>query len=330
MLGGVVVAAGVAMAAFTKAAMNNIDALSKQARVAGLSVAQFQAMSLVAEEAGVSSESLSKNLVKMQNNLVDLGKGTKTQVEAFGALGLSYSQLEGLDAAGQFELIAEKISTISDPVQKTAVALDIFGKSGAEALLMMPGYSAALANATKFQRDFGLAVSDVDAQQIEAANDAIGRTQMIMAALSTELAVTFAPALEKMATVMLSMAAAFNHMLESGAPVNELFGGVTGRAEEFLGVDLYNKLLLDAEAFDHAKGAITSYKEAMAFLDVQPTINSLNELEDTLFSIGEVDAAGKIGDLGAQLATARARQAWCHSSPKCHGCGRSRASRKTA
>lgn len=300
-----VVTASVAMAAFTKRAMDNIDALSKQARVAGVSVATFQAMAQVADEAGVSSESLSKNLVKMQNNLVDLGKGAKSQVEAFGALGLSYSQLEGMDASGQFELIAKAISGISDPAERTAAALDIFGKSGAEALLMMPGYSDALANATKFQKDFGLAVSDVDAQQIEAANDAIGRTQMIMAGLSTELAVTFAPALEKIATVMLGMAAAFNQMLESGAPVNQLFGSVTGRAEEFLGVDLYNKLLLDAEAFDRVKGALTSYKEAMAFLDVQPTIAAFNELEDTLFSIGEVDAAGKIGDLGAQLAMAK-------------------------
>ena len=51
--------AGAALAAFTRASMDNIDALSKQVRVAGVSVAQFQAMALVAEEAGVSSETLS-------------------------------------------------------------------------------------------------------------------------------------------------------------------------------------------------------------------------------------------------------------------------------
>jgi len=50
-----VLSASVAMAAFTKAAMNNIDAMSKSARIAGVAVSEFQAMSLVAGEAGVST-----------------------------------------------------------------------------------------------------------------------------------------------------------------------------------------------------------------------------------------------------------------------------------
>ena len=292
-----IVSVAKSMVAFTLEGLKNIDMLSKQARVAGLSVAQFQAMSLVAEEAGVSSESLSKNLVKMQNNLVDLGKGTKTQVEAFGALGLSYSQLEGLDAAGQFELIAEKISTISDPAQKTAAALDIFGKSGAEALLMMPGYSAALANATKFQKDFGLAVSDVDAKQIEAANDAIGRTTTALSSLSTELAVTFAPAIEMVA---LGLAGLVHDVLGVESALDGVFG--SGEiAKAILGEDIYNQLNRDAEAFKKVAIEVGTLAGTLRSLEgvVDSAATSFDFMGQRLSILGAGDLAQDFYDLSA-------------------------------
>ena len=206
-LGGAVVAAGAAMVSFTRAAMNNIDALSKQARVAGVSVATFQAMSLVAEEAGVSSEALSKSLVKMQDNLAGLSRGAAAQVAAFGQIGVSFADVQGMATDEQFALIAEKISAISDPTMRTAAALDIFGKSGADALNMMTGYGAAIQNAAAFQEKFGLAVSDTDAANIEAANDAIGRAQIAIGSLGTELAVTFAPAIEQVAIGLQNLVA---------------------------------------------------------------------------------------------------------------------------
>ena len=131
---GAVVAAGTAIAALTKRSLDNIDALSKQARAAGVSVASFQAMAQVAGEAGVESDKLSGLLVKMQKNIASLGQGATSQVDAFARIGLSFSDLAGLKADEQFSLIAEAISSISDPTTKTAAALDVFGKSGAHLL----------------------------------------------------------------------------------------------------------------------------------------------------------------------------------------------------
>lgn len=193
--------AATALTALTKSSMNNIDVLSKQARALGVSVSSFQAMAMVAEEAGVQSDQLSKILIKMQDNIASLGDGTKAQVDQFSALGISIADLVGLGADEQFKLIAERINGITDPAQKTAAALNIFGKSGADAITMLDGYGAALDNAAQFQRDFGIAVSDVDAQQIEAANDAMGRMGMAAEGLGNVLAVALAPAIEETANM---------------------------------------------------------------------------------------------------------------------------------
>jgi hypothetical protein len=61
-----------ATVALTRSSMNQIDALTKQARQVGLLTRDFQAMSLVAEEAGVSTGSLTNMLGIMQRNIVEL------------------------------------------------------------------------------------------------------------------------------------------------------------------------------------------------------------------------------------------------------------------
>lgn len=244
-LSAAVLTAGAAMATFTRAAMNNIDALSKQARLAGVAVSTFQAMALVAEEAGVSSEALSKSLVKMQDNITSLGRGGKAQIAAFDQLGLSFAQIGTLSADAQFELIAERISAITDPALRTSAALDVFGKSGADAIGMMSGYGDAVANAAAFQEQFGLAVSDVGAANIEAANDALGRSTMAIQSLGTQLAVTFAPGIE---TVALGLAALVHDVLGVETALDNVFG--SGEiAKAILGEEMYNQLNKDAQAF---------------------------------------------------------------------------------
>ena len=297
------VAAGAAMAAFTRASMNNIDALAKQARVAGVSVAQFQAMSLVAEEAGVSSEALSKSLIKMQDNIVSLGRGGAEQARAFENLGLSFQALSAMNADEQFAAIAEKIDAIGDPTQKVAAALDIFGKSGADATLMMGGYGKAVAEAAAYQRDFGIAVSDVDAQQIEAANDAMGRISVAIGGLSNQLAVTFAPAIE---AVSLGLQALIHDLTTTQSAMDEVLGGeAMGRA--LLGDEIYNQLKLNAEAFNENAQAIGAYKGT---LEAASTFAStfeyaLGNLYLALMQTERTDLADKIGEIATSVQDAR-------------------------
>jgi len=165
---------------------------------------------MVAGEAGVETAAFTKILVKMQDNIIGLNDGVQAQVDAFARLGLSYSNLAGLGADEQFRIIAEALSRVKDPATKTAIALDVFGKSGSDAVNMLTGYSAAVANAAEHQRKFGIAVSDVDAQQIEAANDAMGRMTSAAEGLGNALAIRFVPAVEAVANAITDLLAASN------------------------------------------------------------------------------------------------------------------------
>ncbi|MES2814469.1 MAG: hypothetical protein V4720_06205 [Pseudomonadota bacterium] len=283
--------------------MSNIDALSKQARAVGISVASFQAMAMVAEEAGVNSDQLSKILIKMQDNIASLGSGTKAQVEQFQALGVSLSDLSGLGADEQFALIAEKLAGITDPATKTAAALNVFGKSGADAITMLDGYGAAAENAAAFQAQFGLAVSDLDAQNIEAANDAMGRLGMAAEGLGNMLAAALAPALvstaEGLLWVMDSLFGARNSM-------EEFFGSLE-EAKAILGEDVFNRMLgnpsdiiANAEALD----AINLQAEKLAGIAVNLE-QQVRGAAAGLDMIGEASAASALEAIADEAARAR-------------------------
>jgi Ca2+-binding EF-hand superfamily protein len=194
-----------ATVALTRSSMNQIDALTKQARQVGLLTRDFQAMSLVAEEAGVSTGSLTNMLGIMQRNIVELQRGTANQTRAFQQLGISLKDLQGLSPDQQFERIAAALSSVEDPAQKTALAMEVFGRSGREAINMLNGYTDALDDARRFQEAFGIAVGQDAAEAIERANDAVGRLSMGFRGLGNLLAAEAAPRVEAFANRMIDL-----------------------------------------------------------------------------------------------------------------------------
>lgn len=210
-MAGAATAAGLGLVALTKASMENIDAVSKAASKLGIHTASLQAMAQVADEAGVSLNSLAGSMAKMQNNIASLRDGTAAQVEAFKRLSLGIDDLQNLGADDQFALIAERIALLQDPTEKTAAAMDIFGKSGTDLMAMFDGYAASLDNVNRYQRQFGIQVSDAMGKKVEAANDAMGRLTGTAAGLGNVLAVALAPVMNEVADAITNLLGALTY-----------------------------------------------------------------------------------------------------------------------
>jgi len=215
-IGAAVVAAATAMVALTRASLANVDALTKQARSLGLTTSAFQAMTLVASEAGVSSDKLAASLGLMQRQIVELSQGSQVAVDAFKALGLSIEDLQGLEPDEQFRRIAERLIEIEDPAIRTATAMEVFGRSGRAAINMLEDYGTKIDDATAFQERFGIAVAQTDAEAIERANDAVGRLREAFGGLGNVLAARFAPLIERASKGLLEMAGTIADKLGPG------------------------------------------------------------------------------------------------------------------
>jgi len=299
-----VVAVGSALAVLTKRSMENIDATSKMSRNVGLAVREFQAMAMVAAEAGVEQDKLSRMLVKMSDNIVELSQGTNGQVEAFEALGLSMADLNGLTTDERFRKIAESLGGITDPAKRIALAMDVFGKSAADAVSMFDGYGRAVDNAAAFQERFGIAVSDTDAAKIEAANDAMGRLGMLAEGVGNSLAVFFAPKMLAAAEATLALAGAMADLLT-----------VKEQGKGFI-ENVSDELIPFVDIAGEANAALLNMAERMRSVgdsggaaEMESYANALEEavikLDDGVISQGEFTAELENIVAAANLAAAR-------------------------
>ena len=261
--GAALAATAIAMVALTAKSMANIDVLAKQARSLGLTTQAFQKMAMVAGEAGVEAGNMSNMLGKMQRNIDELRQGTVTQTEAFGRLGVSIADLQGLSPDDQFAKIASSLDAIKDPAEKTALAMEVFGKSGRDAINMLSDYGSKAAEAAEFQNRFGIAVSQASAEGVERANDAVGRLGMVMQGLGNTMAGAVAPGIEATANALIAFAGSV-----TGAKVTlDEFFGTLEAAKTALGEDVFNKLLGRPDLireFAPELAAITSEIDALA------------------------------------------------------------------
>jgi hypothetical protein len=72
--------------------------------------------------------------------------------EAFQELGLRYEDLAKLSPEKQFDVLAQKLADVTDPMYRTTLAMKIFGKAGAQLLPMLANGAAGL-NAMKAEAD---------------------------------------------------------------------------------------------------------------------------------------------------------------------------------
>ncbi|WP_056039426.1 hypothetical protein [Loktanella sp. 3ANDIMAR09] len=212
-----------AVAAAARAGADRIDAAAKAARRMDASVAAFKALQLAGGEAGVALAGLANDIQTMNRELSTVGKSGNGQ-RALDALGLSIGQFAGLDADEKLALIADRIKALGyDAGQATAVLRDLGVRNREMALLVLQG-GDAIRKARADIADYGLAVSDVDAARIEAANDAIGRLSLVTEYAGQQLAVALVPAMGKLAERM-------TESLREGGRLRAVIDGLTGNLD---------------------------------------------------------------------------------------------------
>jgi hypothetical protein len=190
-----------AVAAFGRTA-SEIDEASKAARRLGMETSTFQTLGAVAGEAGVSISQMSTMMTFMSRNIGNLSNGVSSAQKYFGNLGITLAQLQGLRPEDQFALIAQRIAALPTAAQRTAAAMEIFGRSGAIALGMIEDAAGgAIAEMAALREAAGVNVTDEQAKGVEMMNDAWGRTSIVVQGFITQLVAGVAPAITTMSNL---------------------------------------------------------------------------------------------------------------------------------
>lgn len=137
----------------------------------GLSIEALSELGHAAEQSGASLEDVEIGAKKMSKLITEAATGSKTAAETLRTLGLTFADLKGLSPDDQMAKLGDAVAKIPNATQRSAVAMEVFGKSGTKLLPMM---AQGMDNARKAARDLGLTVSSQDATALDDLGDSVG------------------------------------------------------------------------------------------------------------------------------------------------------------
>lgn len=202
-LGAIGVAGSIAsVTSRIKSAVDLADGLSKAAQRAGVTVESFSALDYAASLADVSTESLQGALQKLARTMAQAAAGGRTQAAAFNAIGV---EIKGADGAlrGADDVIADiavAFAKLPEGATKTALAMQLFGRAGAELIPLLNGNADGFKAVTAEAKQFGVVVSSQLAQASENLNDNFTRLEKAASALGITLASDIVPGLANLTT----------------------------------------------------------------------------------------------------------------------------------
>jgi hypothetical protein len=186
---------------FAKSTIDAVDALQDMSNRTGVAVSALSELDFAAKMSGSSIEAVQSALGKLSVKAVDSVTGNKTAAAAFDALGISVLNADGTmrSSIDLMEDLGDKFRDIKDPVVKSALAIEIFGKSGAQMIPVIEGMREARAEA----QALGVVVSDEFAAKAAAFNDNLDRMGAMSSALAKSLLNELLPSLNRVMGAMV-------------------------------------------------------------------------------------------------------------------------------
>lgn len=174
---GMLVGVG-SMGALIKSSIDAADNMSKLSQKVGVNIEQLSGMAYAAELADVSAEQLGKGMGKLAKAMYEAaGDPNSGPAKTFRDLGVSVTDSAGKlrSTDGVMMDVAERIARMDDGARKTALAMEVFGKAGADLIPLLNSGKEGIKEATDEARRFGLVLSAEAGRQAEEFNDNLTR-----------------------------------------------------------------------------------------------------------------------------------------------------------
>lgn len=253
-LGGIGAAGAIAaVTARIASAVNVADQLNRTSQKIGVTVESLSALNYAAKLADVSSESFAGALGKLSKNMAAAAEGSQAQAAAFNSIGVAVKNTDGTLRKADDVLadIAKAFAKLPDGATKTALAMQLFGRAGAELIPLLNDNADGFKAVTKEAQQFGVIISKDLAQQSDALKDNLDRLAAASSAIGISLAKDVVPAMANLATEFVKNYREASGLLKTfdalGATIANLAGGSD---QERLGKLLTDEIGLEKEIRD--------------------------------------------------------------------------------
>lgn len=240
-------AGALTVGAFVKmgqAALNFADDIGKMAQKVGMSTEALSKLTYAAKLSDVSMQELQVGVQQLAKNMEAGSEGLK-------ALGISATDSSGnlRSTAEVFADVAEAFSKMEDGAGKTAIAMNIFGRSGAQLIPLLNSGKRGLNEMGDEAQRLGVVISGQAAKAAERFNDNITRLQEATNGITQQI-------VQDMLPTMVSLSEAILEVVKAGSPFRQFLSDTAAFLEEW------------GPSLSNTRREIESIVEALRYLGV--------------------------------------------------------------
>ena len=328
-LAAAAVAGAAALGYMAKSAIDNQDRLSKLSQSIGVSTEALSQLEWAADISGTSSEVLTKALGKLSKAAFTAARDGGIAAQSFEQLGVKVQNADGTMRPTEDLLldIADKFAGMENGAAKTALAMEIFGKAGAQLIPFLnqgrEGISALTAEADRL----GVTLDSEAGRAAEQFNDNLTRLKTAGAGMVNQATQEILPMLVAMSERFVKasqsggtlsagvslLVGVFKTLVSSGIIVTSVFQQL-GRIIYGVGAAVVRVAQGEfrlakqeiTDAFAEARSNVTDDLETIAavWADTVPEVASSAKAMDEVLEDTVVFSPNKAGDLAQKAADA--------------------------
>lgn len=241
-IGTIAVAAGAAAAAgiaviVTKTAQAG-DEIAKMADKTGMSTEALSEWRYMAELGGTSLSAVEVAVKKMSGAIEDAKDGLATYTRIFEKLGIDLKELEGMSTEKAFNRITQAVAEVEDPIQRAALAMDLFGRSGTDLLPILEQGVEGMEEQKQKAHELGIVFSADAAQAAEDFNDSITNLKATFGGLAVKLSGALMPTLtsliDNLSGIIQAMQPVMDIIAKAASKVFPILGEAIGALIEIV------------------------------------------------------------------------------------------------
>lgn len=202
-IGGAGIAGG--LVAVATSAATAADEMGKLSQRTGISTESLSRLAYAASLSDATTADLEMGFKTLSERMQDAAEGGTESSAMFKALGISVKDadgsLRGVDVV--FSDLAEQFKTMPDGAEKTALAVDLFSRSGLALIPTLNNGREGLKQLADESDRFGKTISAEAAAKAAQFNDDLVRLQTAMRGVSQEIGMAVVPALDLLAQAFL-------------------------------------------------------------------------------------------------------------------------------
>ncbi len=130
----------------------------------GLSTSAIQELGFAAKMTGVSAEGMNQGLMRLSRTMANAQQGSAQAEEAFKSVGLSAEQLADMPLDQVLGKVADAFARSEDGATKSAIAMQLFGKSGTDMIPLLDKGSAGIEELRAKAQELGIVMGNDDVE----------------------------------------------------------------------------------------------------------------------------------------------------------------------